>query len=596
MEKVENPVASGSEGLWGSDLIAEILRALDVEFVALNPGSSFRGLRDSLVNRLGNKDPRMLLCLHEEHTVAIAHGWAKVTGRPMAAIVHANVGLMHATMSIYNAWCDRVPVLVFGATGPVDAAERRPWIDWIHTSRDQAALVRPYVKWDDQPASLPASLEAMIRGATIAKTAPMAPVYVCFDVSVQEEEVTDPVKLPDVSRFALPAPTVPSRETLVELHTLLQTSKSPVFLMGRVSRSAEDWARRVALAEEFNARVLTDIKLGAAFPTDHALHTGAPGFFMSPDGAKVLNEADLIVSFDWVDVAGTLKQAGPVAEAAKLVQVSVDHQLHNGWSMDHQAAVRADLHIASEPDVVIKALCEETGIEAGSPPENLPAKCIGTVSDESAPLDVDSLAAAMGEALSDDVVSLVRLPLSWGGDSWHFRHPLDYLGYDGGAGIASGPGMLVGAALALRDTDRLPVAVLGDGDFLMGVSAFWTAARYGIPFLAIIANNRSFYNDEIHQEKVAISRDRPVENKWIGQHIGGPDIDLAAMARAQGGTAFGPVSTAAELKYVIKEGLAAVKAGQPVVIDARITPGYTKAMSAGMTRTAEETAEADEGQ
>lgn len=180
MEKVENPVASGSEGLWGSDLIAEMLRTLDVEFVALNPGSSFRGLHDSLVNHLGNEDPRMLLCLHEEHTVAIAHGWAKVTGRPMAAIVHANVGLMHATMSIYNAWCDRVPVLVFGATGPVDAAERRPWIDWIHTSRDQAALVRPYVKWDDQPASLSASLEAMIRSATIAKTAPMAPVYVCL--------------------------------------------------------------------------------------------------------------------------------------------------------------------------------------------------------------------------------------------------------------------------------------------------------------------------------------------------------------------------------------------------------------------------------
>ncbi|KZB67206.1 thiamine pyrophosphate-binding protein [Thalassospira sp. MCCC 1A02491] len=595
MEKVEYPVASGSEGLWGSDLIAEMLRALDVEFVALNPGSSFRGLHDSLVNHLGNEDPRMLLCLHEEHTVAIAHGWAKVTGRPMAAIVHANVGLMHATMSIYNAWCDRVPVLVFGATGPVDAAERRPWIDWIHTSRDQAALVRPYVKWDDQPASLPASLEAMIRGATIAKTAPMAPVYVCFDVSVQEEEITEPAKLPDVSRFALPAPTAPSRETLVELHTLLQTAKSPVFLMGRVSRSGEDWGRRVALAEKFNARVLTDIKLGAAFPTDHPLHAGAPGFFMSPDGAKVLNEADLIVSFDWVDVAGTLKQAGSSAEAAKLVQLSLDHQLHNGWSMDHQAAVRADLHIASEPDVVIKALCKEARISATAAPANLPAKCTGKVADETAPLDVDSLAAALGDALSEDVVSLVRLPLSWGGDLWHFRHPLDYLGYDGGAGIASGPGMLVGAALALRDTDRLPVAVLGDGDFLMGVSAFWTAARYGIPFLAIIANNRSFYNDEIHQEKVAISRGRPVENKWIGQHIGGPDIDLAAMARAQGIMAFGPVSTAAELKYVIKEGLAAVKAGQAVVIDARITPGYTKAMSAGMTRTAEETAEAEEG-
>ncbi|MBO6773537.1 MULTISPECIES: thiamine pyrophosphate-binding protein [unclassified Thalassospira] len=595
MEKVENPVASGSEGVWGSDLIAEMLRALDVEFVALNPGSSFRGLHDSLVNHLGNENPRMLLCLHEEHTVAIAHGWAKVTGRPMAAIVHANVGLMHAAMSIYNAWCDRVPVLVFGATGPVDAAERRPWIDWIHTSRDQAALVRPYVKWDDQPYSIRASLEAMMRGATIAKTVPMAPVYVCFDVSVQEEEVTESISLPDVSRHALPAQPAASRETLIGLQTMLRTAKAPVFLMGRVSRNEEDWTRRVALAEAFNARVLTDIKLGAAFPTDHALHTGAPGFFMSPDGARVLSDADLIVSFDWVDVAGTLKQAGSRTENTKIVQISLDHQIHNGWSMDHQANVRADLHIATEPDVVIKQLCKEADIAPTSSLESLPALCTGDIATPSAPLNVDSLAASLGEALSEEIVSLVRLPLSWGGDLWHFRHPLDYLGYDGGAGIASGPGMLVGAALALRDTNRLPVAVLGDGDFLMGVSAFWTAARYGIPFLAIIANNRSFYNDEIHQEKVAISRERPVENKWIGQHIGGPDIDLAAMARAQGLRAFGPVSTPEELNAAIEEALPIVKAGKAVVIDARITPGYTKAMSSGMTRTAEETAEGDEG-
>ncbi|PTB84346.1 acetolactate synthase, partial [Pseudidiomarina aestuarii] len=162
-------------------------------------------------------------------------------------------------------------------------------------------------------------------------------------------------------------------------------------------------------------------------------------------------------------------------------------------------------------------------------PQNLPAFSTGKLTDDLGPMDVDTLAAALGDGLKNEVVSLVRLPLSWGGDLWHFRHPLDYLGYDGGAGIASGPGMLVGAALALKGTDRLPVAVLGDGDYLMGVSAFWTAARYGIPFLAIIANNRSFYNDEIHQEKVAVSRERPVENKWIGQHIGGPDIDLAAM-------------------------------------------------------------------
>ncbi|KZD01700.1 MULTISPECIES: thiamine pyrophosphate-binding protein [Thalassospira] len=591
MEKVERPVISETTGLWGSDLIAEMLRALDVEYVALNPGSSFRGLHDSLVNHLGNENPQMLLCLHEEHTVAIAHGWAKVTGRPMAAIVHANVGLMHATMSIYNAWCDRVPVMVFGATGPVDATERRPWIDWIHTSRDQAAIVRPYVKWDDQPASLSASLEAMIRGALIAKTAPMAPVYICFDVVVQEEAVTAPIKTPDPRRFKLPMSQGLLPDALAELHTRLKESRSPVFLMGRVSRSADDWAYRVALAEHFNARVLTDIKLGAAFPTDHSLHSGTPGFFLSPDGAKVLNEADLIVSFDWVDVAGTLKQAGAQAENAPLVQLSVDHQLHNGWSLDHQAAVRADLHIAAEPDIVIRTLCKEVGLTPQLKPQNLPAFSTGKLTDDLGPMDVDTLAAALGDGLKNEVVSLVRLPLSWGGDLWHFRHPLDYLGYDGGAGIASGPGMLVGAALALKGTDRLPVAVLGDGDYLMGVSAFWTAARYGIPFLAIIANNRSFYNDEIHQEKVAVSRERPVENKWIGQHIGGPDIDLAAMARAQGVKAIGPVTNARDLKSAIEVALEDVRQGNAVVIDARITPGYSKAMSAGMTRTADETAE-----
>ena len=141
------------DAFYGSDCVAEVIRALGIPFVALNPGASFRGLHDSLVNHLGNRDPQMLLCLHEEHAVAIAHGWAKVTGRPMAVALHSNVGLMHGTMAIYNAWCDRVPMLVIGATGPVDAAKRRPWIDWIHTARDQGALVRNFTKWDDQPAS-----------------------------------------------------------------------------------------------------------------------------------------------------------------------------------------------------------------------------------------------------------------------------------------------------------------------------------------------------------------------------------------------------------------------------------------------------------
>ena len=153
---------------WGSDVVAETVRALGYRYIALVPGASFRGLHDSLVNHTGNRDPRMLLCLHEEHAVAIAHGWAKVAGMPMGAVVHSNVGLMHATMAVFNAWCDRVPLVLLGATGPVDAAKRRPWIDWIHTSRDQGALIRNYVKWDDQPASVAAAQEALVRVRQVA--------------------------------------------------------------------------------------------------------------------------------------------------------------------------------------------------------------------------------------------------------------------------------------------------------------------------------------------------------------------------------------------------------------------------------------------
>src|ERR1700674_5797633 len=172
---------------YGSDVVAETLRALALPYIALTPGASFRGLHDSLVNYLGNHDPQLLLCLHEEHAVAIAHGYAKVTGRPLAVALHANVGLFHATMAIFNAWCDRMPVVILGATGPVDAEKRRPWIDWIHTARDQGALVRPYVKWDDQPASPAAAREALLRAMWHTRTAPQGPVYVNLDAEMQEE-------------------------------------------------------------------------------------------------------------------------------------------------------------------------------------------------------------------------------------------------------------------------------------------------------------------------------------------------------------------------------------------------------------------------
>lgn len=579
---IDVPIASGDGGIWGSDAIAVMLRKLDIPYLALNPGSSFRGLHDSIVNHLGNERPQMLLCLHEEHAVAVAHGYAKVTGRPMGVILHSNVGLMHGAMAIYNAWCDRVPMLVIGATGPFDAAERRPWIDWLHTARDQGALIRPYIKWDDQPVSVQAALESLLRAVNLTRSTPMAPTYVCLDVSMQERRLEAMPEFPDPKRYASPSTSVPPPDDVAAAAALLDGAQNPILLLGRLSRNPHDWARRVALAERLGARVLTDIKVGAVFPTNHELHAAKPGHFLDEAGALCIRGADVIAAFDWVDLAGTLAQAG--GAGAKIINVALDHHLHNGWSMDHQALPPADLHLSGDPDLALHLIADELGAGPGSIPDNLPALPALSLDGPSRELDVASLAAAVGEVLRNEVVSLVRLPLGWAGDSWHFRHPLDYLGSDGGAGIGSGPGMLVGAALALKGSGRLPVAILGDGDTMMSVSALWTAAHYELPFLAIVANNRSFYNDEIHQERIARTRGRPVENKWIGQKIGAPDIDIAAIARAQGLVGIGPVTTPDELLTAVREGLVTVKSGGSVVIDARVKPGYNPTMAAGMIR------------
>src|SRR5215510_8839939 len=200
-----NPAGTNAPG-FGSDVVAETLRDLDIPYIALNPGASYRGLHDSLVNHLGNAAPQMLLCLHEEAAIAIAHGYAKVTGRAMAAAVHSNVGLMHGTMAVFNAWCDRMPMMILGATGPVDAPKRRPWIDWIHTARDQGALVRHYTKWDDQPSSPAAAREALLRANALARTAPMAPVYLVLDAEMQEAPLAAALPPIEHERFAPATP------------------------------------------------------------------------------------------------------------------------------------------------------------------------------------------------------------------------------------------------------------------------------------------------------------------------------------------------------------------------------------------------------
>ncbi|MFH1604223.1 MAG: thiamine pyrophosphate-dependent enzyme [Pseudomonadota bacterium] len=566
---------------WGSDAIAAMLRELDIPYLALNPGASYRGLHDSIVNHLGNTKPQMLLCLHEEAAVSIAHGYAKASDRMMGTVLHSNVGLMHATMDIFNVWCDRIPMLILGATGPWDAAKRRPWVDWMHTASDQGALVRGYTKWDNQPASVAAAFEALMRAAQIADTAPRGPTYVNLDASIQEAKIGPLPQLPDVRRYRAPASVMPDQDLLDQAAKLLSGAKNPVVLMGRASRSEAGWKQRVALVEKMQAKVVTDLKMPAAFPTDHPLHPVAPGVFFSPETSQLLREADVVLALDWYDVAGALKQAcGAEPVTAKIINVSPDQHVHRGWSMVYQALPPVDVYMLCETDPVVPLLTAKVQarpLAAAQPRGVLPPV-------DTSVMSLRALADAINAATAGIDICLTQLPLSWNGQYRHFHHPLDYIGMNGGGGIGGGLGISVGAALALKGSGRVPIGILGDGDFLMGVTALWTACHYKIPCLIFVANNRSFYNSLAHQERVAKERARPVENKWIGQNISDPDIDLAMMARAQGAEGIGPVTRFEELAGAVEKGLAAVKDGKVCVVDVRVLPGYDTNMSGSQAR------------
>jgi len=580
--------ANSNQKIWGSDQIAAQLRALNFDYIALTPGASFRGLHDSLVNYLGNTRPELLLCVHEEHAVALAHGWTRVTGRPMAVALHSNVGLMHATMAIFNAWCDRVPIVILGAVGPMDAMQRRPWVDWIHTARDLGALVRGYTKWDDLPSSVPAALEALTRATTIAMTYPRGPVFVCLDAAMQEK-LSEPLEEAPLRRFQPPVAGDPPGEVVMSAAAALSKAKRPLIMVGRVTNDPGNWDKRVALAERLGARVLTDLKTGASFPTTHPLHTYPPGLFVTAEAGQSIAEADVILSLDWIDLGGSLRQAcGGKWPSATVIQCSLDQYTHNGWSMDYQALPPADISVLAMPDRLVGLVLGELGAKPSAasssawPPRPAPANAKRAPAGDA--ISVEALSRITTERLAPHNPSYIRLPLGWSGECCRFEHPLDYIGFDGGGGIGSGPGMAVGAAMALRGSGRLPVAVLGDGDYLMGLTALWTAANNKVPLLVIVANNQSFFNDELHQERVARERGRPVENRTIGLRMSDPPFNLALLAEGQGVKGLGPVASAAEFEDALAQATKDVLGGGTCVIDARVIPEYSRAMSSSLLR------------
>ncbi len=568
-EPAADPIDAGVS--WGSDVPAQMLRRLGIPFIALTPGASYRGFHDSLVNHLGNERPKMLLCLHEEHAVAIAHGYAKVTGRAMAVALHSNVGLLHGSMAIFNAWGDRAPMLILGATGPVDAAQRRPWIDWLHTTQDQGALIRHFTKWDDQPGSAVAATEAMARGWKLTNSAPKAPVYINLDAGWQEAPVEGEIAWPDPERHVSPAPTRPDPTLVAEAAARLAAAKSPVILFGRGNRTEEAMAIRVALAERSGAAMLSDLKAGTMVPSDHPNHAGPPINKLSAPAREILTRADLILSLGWIDLGGLLKQAfGDATITASVIHAGDDSTLHRGWGQEHFGLAPVDIEFSCPADPVAEdVLAALPG--PSKPAPDLPA-VPPPVAGSGEGLTMRDVARALKAEVGDRPVTFPALARSWPHDIWPQRVPLDYLGKDGGGGIGSGPGLAVGAALALKGSDRLVIATLGDGDTLMGVTALWTAAKYRLPVLIVVGNNRSYFNDELHQESVARHRGRNEANAWIGQRLDDPAPDIAALARAQGVDAEGPVRTADELQAAVTAGIAALHEERPFLIDVLIDP------------------------
>ena len=584
---VELPVpGEGSTRSFGSDAVVDLLRAMDVRYVPLNPGSSFRGLHDSLVNSGGNRDPQLLLCLHEEIAVSLAHGYAKATGGLAVAAVHDLVGLMHASMAVYDAFCDRTPVLVLGGSGPMDPSLRRP-VDWIHSATTQAQLVRDYVVWDAEPATPAASVADVVRARQRALSAPRGPAYVSLDAGVQEAELEEPLTLPDLEVHAPAPPVAPDPASLDRAARLLAGAERPAVVAGRVGLDAAATPLLVDLVELLGASYRDDRNV-VAFPTGHPQNATGDD--------DLLREADVVLAVDVVDLPALLVARGRGARGEQpaarrdppaVIDLSYGDLGLRSWSNAFAVPLERTVQLLADPLLGLTQLTAalRKQVDAARAEERrqvvrrrvsaLRARQWSAVEErwDETPVAPSRLVAEVWRAVRDvDHLLCLRNTRTWPEGVWQFPGAGSYLGHSGGGGVGYGPGALVGGALAARDRGQLGVGIVGDGDLLMAAGALWTAVHYRVPALVVVNDNSSFYNDEPHQAEVARHRGRPPENSWIGMRMSDPPIDLAGLARSYGCWAAGPVTDPAELGAVLDEAVAQAQAGAVAVVHVRTSP------------------------
>jgi acetolactate synthase I/II/III large subunit len=573
----------------GGDFMVDVFKALDMDYLAMNCASSFRGLHEAIINGKGS-NLEILTCPHEEIAVAMAHGYAKIEGKPMAMICHGVVGLQHATMAMYNAWCDRVPVYVMGGN-IVEANKRLPGAEWVHSAIDIGAITRDFTKWDDQPTSLQHFAESAVRAYKIAMTPPMGPVLLSLDAELQEHPIHEAETL-RIPKFTKVTPPQGDSGAIAEAAKLLVGAENPVIVCDRLARTPAGLARLVELAETLQCAVV-DNAGRMNFPSRHPLN-------MSFRRGAVVSQADVILALEMNDIWGVLNQFNdrivrthrPVHKKdAKIITLGTRDLYLKANYQDFARYQDVDLAIAGDGEASLPALTEQVRrlidegrksaldargkkLAAARLAMIEQAKSDATLGWDASPITTARMCAEVYAQIKDEDWSLVGNAIRnvWPQRLWDIKKSYQWNGGSGGAGIGYNAPASVGAALANKRHGRLTVAFGGDGDLMFVPSTLWTAAHHRIPLLYVLHNNRAYHQEVMYLQAMAARHGRGIENAHIGTTLTDPNVDYATVARGFGVHGEGPITDPNDLAPAIKRALAVVKRGGPALIDVVTDP------------------------
>ncbi|TMG76230.1 MAG: twin-arginine translocation signal domain-containing protein [Betaproteobacteria bacterium] len=566
----------------GSDFMVDVIKSIGIDYISANPASSFRSLHESIVNYGGNKKPEFLTCMHEESSVAMAHGYAKAAGKPMAVLCHSSVGLQHASMAVYNAWVDRAPILMFAGNG-VDAAKRRPGVEWTLCVQDPAALVRDFVKWDDQPGSLQHFAESTVRAYKMMMSPPQDPVLITLDIDLQEEPIHGE-KL-SIPKLSLSAPPQADARALREAAKMLVAAQNPVIVADRCVRSQEGVDALVKLAETLQCPVICN---GSRmnFPSTHYLN-------LSESRPGLIRNADVILMLEVQDPFGTLHSMGDpwkdVRRAAKpdvkVIHITLADFLMKSNYQDFQRFQPVDLPISGDAQTSIAPLTEEVkrGLSSARAAElagkadatkkryrdmQERTKTAAALGWDASPVSTARLSAELWNAIRNENYCLaVSDRVAWPKRLWPTTKYHNMMGGSGAAGVGySAPGA-VGVALANRDKGILTVTLQPDGDMCYAPGVLWTAAHHKIPLLIVMFNNRGYVQEVMHLQRMAGLHRRDPKTAKVGTMIYDPEVDFAKLAQSFGVWGEGPISDPDKVGPALERGLKIVKGGAPALVD-----------------------------